>query len=128
MRNLSPARLQANRTPFGSLLETFVLSELLRLASWGGERLEFFHFRDRYDNEVDIVIEDQDGQVVGIEVKAAATVRGDDFSGLRKLAEASGKRFALGLLLYDHDTVTPFGERMFAAPISTLWGTESAGR
>jgi len=62
MRNLSPARLQANRTPFGSLLETFVLSELLKLASWSGEQFEFFHFRDRYDNEVDIVIEDQDGQ------------------------------------------------------------------
>ena len=126
MRNLSPARLQANRTPFGSLLETFVLSELLKLSSWSGERFEFFHFRDRYDNEVDIVIEDQDAQVVGIEVKAAATVRGDDFSGLRKLAEACGKRFALGLVLCDHDTVTPFGERMFAAPISTLWGAAKA--
>ncbi len=123
MRNLSPARLQVNRTPLGSLLESFVLSELLKLASWSDERFEFLHFRDRYGNEVDIVIEDQDGQVVGIEVKAAATVRGDDFSGLRKLREACGKRFALGLVLYDHDTVTPFGERMFAAPISTLWGS-----
>jgi hypothetical protein len=122
MRNLSPVRLQSDRTPFGSLLETFVLSELLKLASWSAERYEFFHFRDRYDNEVDIVIENQDGQVVGIEVKASATIRGDDFAGLRKLAEASGKRFAMGLVLYDHDTVVPFGQRMFAAPISMLWG------
>ena len=118
MRNLSPVRLQSDRTAFGSLLETFVLGELLKLASWSAER-----FRDRYDNEVDIVIENQDGQVVGIEVKASATVRGDDFAGLRKLAEASGKRFAMGLVLYDHDTVVPFGQRMFAAPISMLWGT-----
>ena len=43
---------------------------------WSAERYDFFHFRDRYDNEVDIVIENQDGQVVGIEVKASATVRG----------------------------------------------------
>ena len=123
MRNLSPVRLQSDRTAFGSLLETFVLGELLKLASWSAERYDFFHFRDRYDNEVDIVIENQDGQVVGIEVKASATVRGDDFAGLRKLAEASGKRFAMGLVLYDHDTVVPFGQRMFAAPISMLWGT-----
>jgi uncharacterized protein len=59
--------------------------------------------------------------VVGIEVKSAATVTGADFSGLRKLAEAYGKRFILGLVLYGHDTTLPFGERLFAAPISTLW-------
>jgi uncharacterized protein len=82
---------------------------------------EFFHFRDRYDYEVDIVIEDTRGHVVGIEVKSAATVTGVDFSGLRKLAEACGKRFILGLVLYDHDTTVPFGERLFAAPISALW-------
>jgi uncharacterized protein len=56
------------------------------------ERLEFFHFRDRYNNEVDIVIEDSRGHVIGIAVKAAATVSGADFSGLRKLADACGKR------------------------------------
>jgi hypothetical protein len=54
-------------------------------------------------------------------VKAAATVTVADFSGLRKLAEASGKRFALGLVLYDGDTVVPFGPNLFAAPISSLW-------
>lgn len=122
LRNLSPERLQADRTVFGSLLETFVLAELLKLATWNGARFEFHHFRDRYDNEVDVVIEDQDGHVVGIEVKSSATVSSVDFSGLRKLADACGKRFTLGLVLYDHDTLVPFGERLFAAPISTLWG------
>ena len=107
--------------PFGAILETFILSELLKLASWHDERLEFFHFRDRDDYEVDIVTEDSRGHVVGIEVKAAATVTATDFSGLRKLAEACGKRFILGLVLYDHDTTVPFGERLFALPISTLW-------
>jgi uncharacterized protein len=121
LRNLSPARLATDRMPFGAVLETFVLAEILKLASWYNERLEFFHFRDRYDYEVDIVIEDARGHVVGIEVKSAATVTGADFSGLRKLAEACGKRFILGLVLYDHDTTVPFGERLFAAPISTLW-------
>jgi uncharacterized protein len=121
LRNMSPPKLTAERTPFGAILETFVLAELLKLASWHDERLEFLHFRDRYDYEVDIVIEDQRGHVIGIEVKAAATVTGADFSGLRKLAEACGKRFVLGLVLYDHDTTVPFGERLFASPISTLW-------
>ncbi len=121
LRNHSPARLQMDRMAYGSLLETFVLGELLKLASWSDEPLELFHFRDRYDNEVDIVVEDSRGQVIGIEVKAAATVTRGDFSGLRKLAEACGKRFTLGLVLYDHDTVVPFGERLYATPISALW-------
>lgn len=120
-KDLSVSRLEADRGSFGALLETFVLSELLKLASWSNERLQFFHFRDRDKNEVDIVIEDQRGQVIGIEVKASATVTQSDFAGMRKLAEACGKRFAAGLVLYDSDTVVPFGERLFAAPISTLW-------
>jgi uncharacterized protein len=122
LRNLSPEKLKVSRGPFGVLLETFVLAELLKLSSWSGEHFEFSHFRDRYDNEVDIVIEDTDGRLVGIEVKASATVSRDDFSGLRKLAEACGKKFVLGMVLYDHDTVVPFGERLAAVPISGLWG------
>jgi hypothetical protein len=121
LRNFSPVRLQSDRMTFGPLLETFVFAELSKLASSSDERLELLHFRDRYDNEVDFVIEDPRGHVLGIEVKASATVTTADFSGLRKLAEACGKRFMLGLVLYDHDTLVPFGERLFAAPISTLW-------
>lgn len=121
LRSVSAARLASDRMAMGALLETFVLAELLKLASWSGERLELFHFRDRHGNEVDIVIEDARGHIVGIEVKAAATVTASDASGLRKLAEACGKRFTLGLVLYDHDTVVPLGERLYAAPIATLW-------
>ena len=95
-RNLSPARLNCDRMTFSALLETFVLGELLKLASWNSEQIDFFHFRDRYDNEVDHVIEDSRGQVVGIDVKAAATVTKSDFSGLRKRAEACGKSFGMG--------------------------------
>ena len=54
-------------------------------------------------------------------MKASATVSRGDFSGLRRLAAACGDRFALGLVLYDHDRIVPFGDRMVAAPVSTLW-------
>ena len=121
LRSLTASRLERDRMALGALLETFVLAELLKLASWSHEPLEFLHFRDRDGNEVDIVMEDSHGNVVGMEVKASASVGVADFSGLRKLAEACGKRFTLGLVLYDHDAVVPFGERLFAAPLSTLW-------
>jgi predicted AAA+ superfamily ATPase len=121
LRGLTPERIRADRTPFGALLETFVCAELLKLASWAENRFQFSHFRDKDGHEVDVVIEDRQGRVVGIEVKASATVAGADFSGMRKLAEACGERFVFGLVLHDHDKAVPFGPRLTAAPLSALW-------
>lgn len=121
LRDLSQDRLQRDRKPFGALLETFVFGELLKLASSAEDRYEFSHFRDKDGHEVDVVLEDGSGKVVGIEVKASATVSRHDFRGLERLAAACGDRFAQGLVLHDHDRTTPFGPRLAAAPISTLW-------
>ena len=125
LRGITPERLRRDRTPFGPLLETFVLGELLKLASWTDDRYTFAHFRDKERNEVDIVIEDGRGRIVGVEVKASATVSAGDFSGLRHLAAGAGERFSSGLVLYDHDQTVPFAERMAAVPVSTLWSCRS---
>jgi len=66
-------------------------------------------------------MEDRLGRIVGIEVKASATVRPSDFGGLRRLAEACGDRFVLGAVCYDVDTAVPFGPNLWALPISNLW-------
>ena len=121
LRDISPDRLIRERALLGPLLESFVFSELLKLASWSDNRYVFSHFRDKERNEVDIVIEDRRGRIVGVKVKASATVSKGDFSGLRRLATACGDRFTLGLVLYDHEQIVSFGDRMVAAPISTLW-------
>jgi len=55
---------------------------------------------------------------------SSATVSAADFSGMRKLADACGEKFVQGMVLYDHDQVVPFGENMFAAPLSCLWGSQ----
>ncbi|MDP3412647.1 MAG: hypothetical protein Q8S16_05535, partial [Polaromonas sp.] len=59
--------------------------------------------------------------VVGIEVKASATVRAQDLRGLRQLQDAVGDKFVHGLVLHDHDRITPFDEKLHAAPVSLLW-------
>ncbi|GLR45593.1 hypothetical protein GCM10007880_61110 [Mesorhizobium amorphae] len=122
LRDLSPDHIRSDRGKFGALLETFVFAEILKLASWADDRFEFSQFRDKQQHEVDIVIEDRRGRVTGIEIKAAATVMSSDFKGLRMLAEACGDRFVSGVVLYDHDKIVPFGERLHAAPLSVLWG------
>ena len=67
------------------------------------------------------MLENRAGDVVGLEIKAAATVRGGDFNGLRKLRGAVGDRFKFGAVLYDHSDTVPFGEDLAAVPLSALW-------
>ena len=113
--------LWEDRTALGRLLETFVYQELRRQGSWHDEHIRFHHFRDKDMVEVDIVLERGAGQLAGVEVKAAATVTAADFRGLRKLKEASGERFAGGVVVYDGETSASFGDGLYAVPIRTLW-------
>ncbi len=121
LRGITPDRLRHDRTPFGPLLETFVLGEFLKLSTWATDRYMFSHFRDKERNEVDIVIENSRGEVVGCAVKAGATVTASDFSGLRRLAAGVGEKFVMGLVLYDHEISVPFDRRLAAVPVSALW-------
>ncbi|WP_036280589.1 ATP-binding protein [Methylocystis sp. ATCC 49242] len=120
-RGLTFDRIKADRGAFGALLESFVFSEVLKLMTASDLRLTPHHFRDRDMREVDIVLERDDGMIAAIEVKASATVKASDFSGLRALAEACGDRFAFGVILYDSSDIVPFGDRLAAAPLSSLW-------
>ncbi len=113
-----------DRALLGQLLETFVYQELRRHASWEEEPIAFYHFRDKDGVEVDIVLERGGRHVVGIEIKSAATVTASDFKGLRKLKEAAGARFVAGVVLYDGEVLAPFGEGLFAVPLSMLWAME----
>ena len=111
-----------DRAAFGRLLETFVFAEILKHASWSGENYGLYHYRDKDQDEVDLVMEAAGGALIGFEVKASATVTTGDFKGIRKLALACGNDFKLGVVLYDGEKTVPFGDRLLAAPISCLWG------
>lgn len=121
--SLDAERLHVDRAAFGPLLETFVLQDLKRQASWRETPVTFHHFRDRDGTEVDIVLEEGAGRVAGVEVKAAATVTAADFRGLRKLREAALKQWAAGVVLYDGETSASFGDGLFAIPVRALWET-----
>jgi len=116
--------------PFGPLLEGFVISELGRQLTWSRELADLYHYRDRDMVEVDVLLESRQGKVVGIEVKAASTVRTEDFHGLRRIEHRLGKDFVLGVVFYTGNTTLPFGPKLRAMPISSLWqlsGEGSAG-
>jgi predicted AAA+ superfamily ATPase len=113
--------------PFGPLLESFVLSELSRQLTWSARAVELSHYRDHNKYEVDAVLEDRSGHVVGIEVKAASTVGPDDFRGLRRLADRLGDDFVAGVVLYTGTSTLPFGDRLRAMPVSALWQLAAPG-
>jgi len=114
-------RLAENGTLLGGLLETFVAMELRKAAGWSAAAVQLFHYRTQAGQEVDVLLENGMGQLVGVEVKASATVTSSDFKGLRGIAEATGDRFVRGVVLYTGSQVIPFGERLYALPMSVLW-------
>src|SRR3990167_969000 len=112
-----------NSSYFGGLLENLIFMELLKQNSWSDEQVNLFHFRDKYKNEVDIVLERENSQIIGIEVKASATIRHHDFKGLIKLAEFNPAKFQYGIVFYSGKEILPFSQndiQLFALPISIL--------
>lgn len=119
--DLGSAEVRQDRRRFGKVLETFVYGELLKHTTSAQGDYRLLHYRDADKFEVDVVIENAAGQLVGVEVKAAATVRDTDLRALRKLAGIAGEQFKLGVLLYDGTETLPLGDGLWAAPLSSLW-------
>jgi predicted AAA+ superfamily ATPase len=105
----------------GPLLENFIIMELKKQITWSAVKPQIFHYRTQTGHEVDVVLEDRAGKLVGIEVKASASVSAQDFKGLRALAEITGKRFHRGVVLYTGSESVPFGADLFALPAGVLW-------
>ena len=115
-------RLNDDRSLLGRMLETFVVGELRKQLSWVDPRTALYHYRTAAGSEVDVVLEKADGSVAGVEVKASATVGTSDFAALQELRDQLGKKFLSGIVLYTGDRIIPFGEKLWLAPLPTLWG------
>jgi predicted AAA+ superfamily ATPase len=105
----------------GPLLEAFALGEVRRQASWSENQPTLWFFRTHAGIEVDIVLEQRDGRIAAIEVKAAARLDQRDTRGLEFLREKLKDRFVRGIVLYTGEQVLPAGERIWAMPIDALW-------
>jgi len=116
-------RLTNDGTLAGSVFETFAVTEILRQAGSSAltPGLALHHYRDQPGNEVDLVLERFNGDVVGIEVKAAASPHPRDAAGLKLLRDRLGERFKQGLLLHLGGTTIPIGDRISIVPLAALW-------
>jgi predicted AAA+ superfamily ATPase len=117
-------RLAEDPDRLGPLLETFVGGELLKQVAAGSRRVELLHYRDSRGAEVDWVLEDERGRVVGVEVKATASPSERDLRGLRSFAGLLGERFHRGILLHAGQTAARLGEGFWALPVDALWAED----
>src|SRR5690606_36000981 len=115
--------LVENRTTAGGVLENFVVMEIIKQLSWSENTLKPYHFSIHKGAEVDLVLEDQGGYLYGVEIKATATIKDDDFRGLRRFGELTGTKFKKGIVLYTGEqTLGGFGgKNLYAVPLSSLW-------
>ena len=123
---LSAQRLAAEPRHAGPLLEAFAFAEVAKQCTWSAVRPSLYHFRSHAGREVDLVLEDRAGRIVGIEIKAAESVSEADTAGLRALAELCGERFHRGVVLYAGRRSLPFGSRLHVMPLSVLWRLDEA--
>lgn len=114
-------RLRQDPVLAGHLLENFVAMELVKQGAWLEDQVRLFHFRTLTGAEVDLVIEDRAGRVVGLETKASATPSSADFKGLKVLAACAGAKFVRGIVLYAGRETIPFGKNLSAVPLSAIW-------
>jgi hypothetical protein len=114
-------RLKSDGNLAGAILENFVLMELRKQSTWTATQPEFFYWRTASGQEVDVVLEDRAGRVVGVEVKAAATLNGNDVRGLQAMSTAVGKQWVRGVVLYTGTEVIPFAANLHGVPINRLW-------
>jgi hypothetical protein len=120
---LTVERLKVDGTLAGGVLENFVLMELRKQSAWSEIQPEFYYWRTASGQEVDIVLEDSTGRLVGVEIKAGATLGGSDVRGLQAMASAVGKRWVRGVVLYTGTEVIPFATNLHGLPLPQLWAT-----
>ncbi|WP_203982060.1 ATP-binding protein [Sphaerisporangium rufum] len=110
---VSPAR--------GPLVESFIVNEIAKQATWAPFRVGLHHWRVSQGAEVDLVLERNNGRIVGVEAKATESVKQDDFKGLATLRDTIGADFVHGFVFYTGPRSLSFGDRLTALPVSDLW-------
>jgi hypothetical protein len=121
LRGETDADQLARSASLGPLLEAFTAQELRKQLGWSRTAARPYHFRTAAGREVDIVLETPAQRIAGVEVKAAASVGARDFDGLKALADAAGRKFVRGVVLYLGENDVAFGERLRAVPLPRLW-------
>jgi predicted AAA+ superfamily ATPase len=104
----------------GKALENFVAMEIVKHSEWSEIAPQVYHYR-RGSDEVDLVLENRAGEIVGIEIKSTVSLSRKDWRALEKLRDKRGSDFKCGVVVHTGQQTVPLGDRLFAVPLSGLW-------
>lgn len=121
--SLDASRLIQNPKILGKATENFVILELLKQTTWSDKKIKLFHFHTESHNEIDLILEDEQGKIVAIEIKSSETIGSEDFRHFHLLKEEIGNDFLRGIVLYAGHQSLPFGKDLWAIPIAALWNS-----
>jgi uncharacterized protein len=123
--NLTPQKIAqadpATLTEYGHLLETFAVGEILKQVSWSDAPVAVGYYRTEAGDEVDLVLERDDGQVIAFEIKAGTRVNNEDLRGLRLLKDRLGPRLQHAIILYTGEYAYRHDDWNWVLPLSQLW-------
>ena len=108
-----------DKVVFGHVFENFIASELLKYTANSGVKLS--HFRTSAGKAVDFVLENESGEIIGIEVKSSKFIDKKYLSGLQELKNLVGGRFKKGIVLYAGNEIVPLADKIWVVPVSYLW-------
>ena len=118
IRGINEASIHADRNLMGSLMETWLCSELLKAMAVSNQGCQLYHYRDKNKREVDFILSGHSGQATGIEVKAGMTIKREMFAAHEMLIEAGN--IQRGVIVYNGDRVLPFSDNLLAVPVGCI--------
>jgi len=121
LQGMTAERVKSEGSRYGALLENYVVMELRKQSTWSETQPDFFFWRTASGQEVDLVLEDRAGRVVGVEIKASSTLGRNDVRGLQALASAAGSNWVRGVVLYTGTEVIPFASNLHGVPLGRIW-------
>ena len=108
-----------DKITFGHIFENFIAAELVKTSKVNN--IELSHYRTQSGKEADFVLENMNGDVVGIEVKSSTTIDKKYISGLLELKEICGDKFKKGIVLYTGNDIVPLSDKIWAVPACYFW-------
>lgn len=103
----------------GKIVETWVHHELAALADLTGG-CTVTQYRDSDKREIDFLVENEAGDLLGVEVKSGSNIGDSDFKHLRWFKEHLAKGKFTGIVLHSGKETARFGTGMYAVPLGAL--------
>ncbi|MCJ7594729.1 MAG: ATP-binding protein [Desulfobacterales bacterium] len=103
----------------GPIMETAVLSEIVKTLTHRGLEPQVHFWRTSTGTEVDIVVE-AEGKLIPIEVKLSGTPRPAMASSIKAFQEDLGKRASFGYVVHTGEVRLPLGSNVTALPYREL--------